>query len=572
MLRILGVLAVLLVAAAGVGAWWWADRGEDWLERNVRERIGRMIDEASVPGYTFRMDALLVDTRTGHLRANNVVLDFDEVLLDSLRSGEFRYLFAARAGSIELRGLSFWRLLVWREFRVEAFEMREPELYYLVGGERVALSAPFTRLQPGGGRAISLVRADTLIVRGAAAKVEDLSGSLPVMDLSGLAVAGYAVRITMDQRRSGVRLTIGDTELGFDSLRTQLPDGDRFHIGHTSLSRHGMRGLMRDIRLIPAPVDTTDRTQPRKPVIDLAVDSITLQGLDIDRLIAQQALHIGELVVRGMRLKVVLDKTLPPGEPITRALPAASLLAIPFAIRIDTLTLLRASGTYHERDPDTRRWGRVPFRQIEGRFTHITNFGPAIVEHPKIEGGFSLLLFDSARVSGRYTAELDGSDRFTVMATVTDLPLENLNSATRPLLRIQVNGGRLHRMDLRMEGDDRRARGDLALNYTDLLVRVEPGTPRELRHSMFGSVLETMLKEAYGGGLSADRERNFSIDRDQNKAIITYLWHATREGLARNLAPEAWERMRSMLRTDAEQRREQRSLRKQRREERQEQR
>jgi hypothetical protein len=85
-------------------------------------------------------------------------------------------------------------------------------------------------------------------------------------------------------------------------------------------------------------------------------------------------------------------------------------------------------------------------------------------------------------------------------------------------------------------------------------------------------VIETMLKEAYGGGLSADRSRSWSIDRDQHRSLITYLWHGMREGLARNMAPEAWERMRSMLRTDAEQRREQRELRRQRRQERQEQR
>jgi hypothetical protein len=189
-----------------------------------------------------------------------------------------------------------------------------------------------------------------------------------------------------------------------------------------------------------------------------------------------------------------------------------------------------------------------------------------------MEGVFGGTLFDSAHVAGSYRAELDGSDRFTVMATVTDLPLKSLDRTTRPLLRIQVNGGTLHRLELFMEGDDRKAKGELALHYSDLLVRVEPGTPRELRHSMFGSVVETMLKQAYGGGLSADRSRSWSIDRDPHRSMITYLWHGAREGLVRNLAPEAMERMRTMLRTDAELRREQRALRKQRRQEGQEER
>lgn len=569
LLRTLLVLGIGVILGATVAGWWAWHHGEAWLERKVRERIAQLIDEASVPGYTFTMDELLVDTRTGHLSVTEAELDFGLELLDSLRTGQFRYLFAARAGRIELRGLSFWRLVVMSEFRVEAFELLHPEINYLIGSERVDLSDPFTRLEREGGPAISLVQADTFAIRGARARVEDLGGDLPVLGLEGLHVEGRDVHITMGAVRSGVRLQLGDADLAFDSLMAQLPDGDRLTIGRTTLSRTTRQGLVEGLRLIPLPQDTTDAGRPRRPVIDLAIDSIRLSGFDVDHLIAYQSLRIGHLELLDARINVVLDKTLPKGDPVPRPLPTAALRAWKFLVQVDTLSVRRATALYRERDPDTRRWGTVPFDALEGQFTHITNFGPAILEHQRIEGGFSGLLFDGARLSGRYTAELDGSDRFTVMATALDLPLMNLNAATRPLLRMQVNGGQLHRLDLRMEGDDRRAKGDLALHYSDLLVRVEPGTPRELRHSMFGSVLETMLKEAYGGGLSADRTNKFSIDRDPHRSLITYIWHATREGLARNLAPEAWDRMRNMLRTDAEQRREQRELRRQRRQERQ---
>jgi hypothetical protein len=229
---------------------------------------------------------------------------------------------------------------------------------------------------------------------------------------------------------------------------------------------------------------------------------------------------------------------------------------------VDTLSVFDGKADYHERDGDTRLWGHVPFDQLQGRFLHLGNEPDAIGRNERIEGEFSGTLFGDAALSGTYNVRLDGSNRFQLTAQVRELDLTQLNTATGPLLRIEVNGGQLHRMHLRMEGDERRAKGDVALHYDDLKVRIEPGTPRELRHSMFGSVIETMLTEAYGGGLSADRERSYTIDRDTTKSMITYLWHALREGLARNLAPEAWGRMRSMLRQDAEQRREQRATRK----------
>lgn len=572
LLRTLLVLGIGVLLGAAAGGWWAWHHGEAWLERTVRERIATMVDEASVPGYNFHMERLVVDTRQGHLLVEGAALDFDAELLDSLRTGQHRYLFAARAGRIALRGISFWRLLVFREFRVEAFELLGPEIRYLIGGGRVDLADPFVRLDQGGGPAISFVQADTFAIRGARAQVEDLRGDLPVLGLEGLHAEARAVRITTGALRSGVRLQLGDAELAFDSLLAQLPHGDLLTIGRTTLSRSTGRGLVQGLHLAPQLVDTTDRTAVRRPVTELVIDSVLLSGFDVDHLIAYQALRIGHLELLQPRLRVELDKTLPKDEPVLRPLPTAALRAWSFMVQVDTLTVQRASAVYRERDAHTRRWGAVPFDGLEGRFLHLTNFGPAISDHPRIEGSFNGTLFGSARLSGIYTAELDGSDRFKVEATAQGLELSTLNGATRPLLRMEVRGGQLEQLQLTMEGDDRKAKGELAVRYTDLLVRVEPGTPRELRHSMFGSVLETMLKEAYGGGLSADRESRFSIERDPHRSLVTYIWHGTREGLARNLAPEAWDRMRNMLRTDAEHRREQRELRRQRKQERQERR
>lgn len=561
------VLGIALVLGFAGVAWWAWNNGNAWLERQVRERIATIIEEASVPGYSFSMDALLLDARTGNLEVSNVELDFEPRLLDSLRSGQYSYLFSARAGRIELRGLSFWRLLAFREFKVEMFELLEPELSYLIGGKRVNLADPFTRLDQGGGPSISLVRADTFLIHNAQAIVEDLGGDLPRMSLSDLSVEGREVRITMGELRGGVRLELGDASLAFEGLQAQLPAGELLSIGRTRFWRSLRSGLVEDLRLQPVVVDSSSADAVRS-VMELTIDSIRMHGFDVDHLIAYQALRIGHLEILDAVFLASLDKTIEEGNRPRRPLPTEALREMPFMIQVDTLSFLRSSVRYRERDGSTERWGEVTFAQLESRFTNVTNFGPAILENPRLEGVFGCLLLDSARLSGRFSAELDGSDRFSIMATVVGLPMEQLNILARPLLRVQVNDGMLHRLDLSMEGDDRRAKGDLAIHYSDLLLRVEPGTPRELRHSMFGSVLETMLKEAYGGGLSADRSRTWSIERDTTRSLLTYLWHSTREGLVRNLTPEAMDRMRSMLRTDAELRREQRALRKQRKEER----
>ncbi len=556
-----GVLVSFLLLLGAALVWWVPRHGEAWLDHTLRARIFGIIDRASVEGYDFRMEGLETDVRTGSLVITGVQLDYAPGLIDSLRNGSIQYLFAARADRIELRGLSFWRLLWANEFRVTAFELKSPTFKYVLSGAAMDLADPFARMDKGGGFSIALLSADTVLVGKATATVEDLGERLPVLQLSGLELQSHGINVFMGERHSGVRVDVGGADLQLDSLRTQLADGAQLMVGRIELSLSERSGRIIRIRHMAKRSDVPKADTLRRPLLDVEVDSLLMTDLDVDELISRQVLHLGHLAVGGLHVYATLDKTLSAGPSSPRALPPAALLEVGFPIRIDTLTVGKADVVYRERDGESGRWGTASFGQLKGRFLHIANEPDAIAAHPRITGEATGLLFDTASISVTYRAELDGSQDFEITATVMDLPLERLNVVTRPLLRLQVEGGRLERIHMTMEGNERKARGRMEVRYTDLLVRVEPGTPRAVHNSMFGNVLGTMLKETYGGGLTADRERKYSVDRDPDRALTTYLWHAVREGVARNLAPEAWDRMRSMLRTDVEQRKEQRAAR-----------
>ncbi len=566
LLRVLGALVLVSAAAAGALAWWVRHGGEPWLDRQVEARIHAAIERASVPGYHITLASLKADARHGSLVVTDADLDFEPRLLDSLRTGAFRYLFSAKVGRVELRGLSFWRLLLKGEFRVRGIVLEGPEFHYYTGPKRVDLTDPFKRLGRKGNGLMSVLAADTLSIRSANASVQDLNKLLPELKVNGLGIGASAVRIASAGRNAGVRLSMEGAELKVDSIGTLLPDGSRLHIGAVSLSRAGRSGRLTDIRITPEQMDSTGPGRLRKCVMALAVDSILLSGLDVDRSIADEALLVHHVDILGLHVELELDKTLPDQARTPRKLPPAALAAMPFSIQVDTARLVNANVRYRERDPRTGRWGEVPFTGMNARFHNITNEAGSIAEGDSITGDFTFMIFDSARVEGRYSAALNGNERFTLTASLAGLPLVELNRATRPLLRMEVEQGVLRHLTLRMNGNARRAKGTMAVDYADVLVQVEPGTPRELRHSMLGSVMDIMLLQEYGGGMSADRERNYTVERDPERSVFNFVWHATREGLVRNLMPEAKERMRTVLRTDAEKRREDRAARKEKKE------
>jgi hypothetical protein len=571
LLRLLvGLFVVLLVALAAL-AWWAKDHGKPWLDRTVRERITEAVDRASVDGYRFTITGSETDALQGDLVVTGVTLSYDSALVDRLRDGRLDYLFAAQAARLELRGFSYWRLLLLREFKAEALEVLAPRLFYVIGGKRVDLKDPFERIEGGGAR-ISVLSVDTLLVRDASCSVQDLGDRLPLLDLSGLDITTTDARLAVSKRRDRVWVSMDDALFDLDSLGTALPDGSHVSTGAVHLERKTRTGSIHRLRWDPSPhdLDSTATDRMRRTVLGLQVEALTFTGLDVDALIADQMLKVRHVHVKGSQLNASLDKALPEGPAVPRSLPPAALLDLRFVVHVDTLTVHDADICYAERNALTGRWGRLPIMALEARFVHLVNDledDPRVVRKP-LAGTFSGFLFDSAAFTGTYAAELDPSQRFTLDLQVHELPCVVLNQATRPLMRLVVEEGILHRLELQMAGDDRQAKGMVAMRVSDLRVRVEPGTPTRERHSMFGALLETMLAEEYGGGLDMDGRRSFQVERDPDRGVFTYLWQALREGLSRNLLPEAKGRVKAMFRQDKARSRMAREQRKARREDR----
>ncbi|MBK7620871.1 MAG: hypothetical protein IPJ10_16345 [Flavobacteriales bacterium] len=202
---------------------------------------------------------------------------------------------------------------------------------------------------------------------------------------------------------------------------------------------------------------------------------------------------------------------------------------------------------YRERDDGTEQWGEFAFSELDAEFIPLRTARSRSRERPRIVGEVSGLMRYGAGAVSLWPMP-DGSQRFTIHATLAEMPVTVLNGMTRPLMRMQMQSGSLEYLEMDLEGDDRKAKGSMAIR-------------RRASCSPACSGMETMLKGNLWRRTLGGPAAKFNIARDPEKAFTGYLWHATREGLARNLVPEVWGRVRDMLRSDAEERRELRARR-----------
>lgn len=554
-LRILLLLLLLIALASGAAyLHLTSPKGRRWLDRTVRDRIERTVDQAVVDGYHFRMDSLATDPGSGDVHISGIELRFDTALVDQLRAGTHDYLFAARTDNIALEGLSIWRLLLFQEVSVHAIRVERPSLRYVVRNKRVRLDAPLQRLPDVGGPAVDLFLFDHIAVSGADALMQDIDGHLPALRATGLHVQAGPVRITAPAH-GRAHLAMGPVDLRFDSLTTVLNDGYHLRIGPTRLSDSHHTGIIQGIRIAPR--------APQLPkagtMLDIGIDSITLQAPAIADLIADQAIRVHDLTIHGLTLDAALDKTLPAPTPHPTALPGAALLLLPYELAIDSMHIRRGTLHYRERSDATGKWAHIPFSRLSADLSGIANTMDHLRDQPELTGSVQAMFMDTARMTLTYRTGLGPDAPFVLDAGVGQLPLTALSDVTSALLRLDLLDGELHHFRMHMEGNDRRAHGTADIDYSGLRSAVASDATSTQRHRLFGALMDHVMAADSAAGLTDQRRRSFSIDRDPQRSVLTYIWHFTREGLQRNLRPGVRDRITTLIRQDREERRKRRA-------------
>jgi hypothetical protein len=539
------VIVGVLLLMAGAALLWIRTAGEPWLERKVREQVLTLVEETSIPGHTLRMDSIDVDLASGGLTMADVRLDIDPRLEQDMDRGAMDHLFTASAAGIRIRGLSFLRIFLFRELHMDAFELSGLRFTYWVGGSRQADDeVPAMERSTGSFGLVSVLMADTILIEDAIARVEDVSDALPDLDVAGLSISATGLCVQRGAMRSGVQLAVHDARLLVDSVHARLSDSGRLAVGAVALQVGTGSCTVRDVRCSTTP--GPDRAED----LSFAADSLVLRGLDVHSLFADDGLFLSDLALHGLRIEAQLDKALGIQPGVRRPLPPEALLAWEFPLAIDTLRIHRGVVRYRERSDRTGRWGDVPLDDVHMQVNGLSNRGGA----PPMVARCTGRLFDSANVALDYQALLDGSGAFHAEVVLGRMPLMQLNQAIGPLARMEVRSGSLHSLHMRLDGDDRRARGRVRMAYAGLLMGPEPGTPPAIAHQQLSGILAHLTEERHGGGLAGDRTRQVRVERDTTKALPHYLWQGLRKGLFRDVGADAWQRMRQVVRTGRQRR------------------
>lgn len=502
------------------------------VERAVRSVLAR----AELSGYNVNFDRLHTKVAERHLLLTGLTITPSKELLDN----DSAMRFTIAADTVALHDVKLRELVLMRILHVGRISVNRPIVKHSYasrdrGTEEEAEQEEEEKKDTGSEQLdLSFVRLDTLVVTHGSGTSTDRGGGRADLSVQHLDLFATGLKVT--QSDSGrILFSQARTQLALDGVLLGMDPFYTLVIGSVLLQLPEDSLQVTDIRLIPEvdPGQYHEHVDRQIEHYALSIDSAVFAGFDMERNLQVGAIRAKHVLVAGMEFSIHRDRSIPMGPFKHQPLPSHLLLDLPIPLSIDTIVGRNAKVSYSERTERTAAYGTISFTEINAVVTGLDN---GYHQEPP-----TLHLLGTARLAGYGRAKLDmrlpmDPNKATVQlhAELRNVPFEVLNRMTDKLVNVKATAGRIHRVDLHMNGDDKSATGTVEAQYEDLYL--------ELNSSVSGSKALTLLANTAVRRTNMPHDRRyrkgaFTVERNRDKSVFNFLWIGLREGMMDVMLP-----------------------------------
>lgn len=208
-----------------------------------------------------------------------------------------------------------------------------------------------------------------------------------------------------------------------------------------------------------------------------------------------------------------------------------SLQRLPFAVDVRRISLGNVRARYDELSENGTEPGIVQFDSLSGEFYGLTNRGGAD-DFFRLEARGELYGAGLLKASFKFPAD-SLNRRFEIDGSLGPMSLSLLNRVVTPLAGIQIDSGRLERIEFRVTGNDARSEVQMTMLYDGLdveMVKRQPdGRLKERRLMTF--VVDKMLIRPSNPDGRGTRTADGSAERDPYRSQFNYWWKSLLPGI-----------------------------------------
>jgi len=318
-----------------------------------------------------------------------------------------------------------------------------------------------------------------------------------------------------------------------DSISYQ-PDS-LYRLASSQITYDAHQLSIQDFQLIPL-VDQSQYVETfakRKPLYDIFTSSILIDSLYWEMPVGEKvSFTTAQLNLDSLNLALFIDKRVPANQQKV-PMPSQSLQKLPFLMTINAINVNNSILNYSIRPEDNPEVAELVFSDISIDGDHITNDSSLLANQPSANFEINAVFMKKSKFKGSFSFNMVKNDYpFTASGNLAPFLMHQVNSLTRPLLSVELNGS-LNNLTYDFSGNSDTASGSVDLAYQDLKITFQekPNKSAPILQALSELVVNNNVKQANNQVAKVD------FDKDPTKGFFDYWWTGLESGIKKTLLP-----------------------------------
>lgn len=275
---------------------------------------------------------------------------------------------------------------------------------------------------------------------------------------------------------------------------------------------------------------------------DLSLPLVTASGVDWLPAFNGEAVSAGEVAIKGGDVAVYFNRSLPPQNKMG-SFPNQLLEKLSVPVAVEKVSVEDLSLSYEEFNPVSAQSGTIYLDDVAMGINNIAN-KEANSQPLTVDGSALFMKKVPLTASFTFPMEKAAEGAFSATLRLDSFEAAVMNPVARPLGLVMAERGMVHRVDVRMQGHEKAASGEVLLLYDKLRLSIlkknEESKKLQKRHlfSFLANLLA--IKNDNPWWLTGKkRKKQAYFERDPEAGFMNLVWKTALVGLLKTVgAPE----------------------------------
>ena len=319
--------------------------------------------------------------------------------------------------------------------------------------------------------------------------------------------------------------------LSYDSLYYQVNQFDVLTVQHVNWDGSSLKLDNTQLKTEVTRNELSQSLKKERDHVDLKIKKIRIDSLKYgDRsgkfYINSSAMTLEEPSLNIYRDKRVADDNTP------KPLYSKMLRDLKFDLMIDSIIIKNGFIVYSEKVNTNEPAGEINFKKLNAKMAHVGNTYKENEKKTTID--IQAIFMKKTPISIDWNFDVQNKqDKFNLVGSLNNLPVENLNGFTKPNLGVEMQG-HLSKTFFTIHGNNYNSKIDMQMTYDDFKVAIL--NQEKNKKKWFTSTLANLfISKTSKREDTGYKEGKGEVTRNQTKSFFNYLWLNLKDGMLKTV-------------------------------------